>query len=395
MSSFDLDDLPRLLERLHDAALDPHKWQDFLNALTQSFGGACGIMHLCAGETLAFINFGSDPTYVASYVEHFAKVNPYPALGFHKLPLGKVIDATLFLDAASVERTEFFNGWMKPQGITCHHQLVSLFNDQRNVTLLSIAPHASLQAKHSKKYFRQLELLTPHLMRAVEINHAMAGARRSNLILGATLDGLGRAVFVLDRRGKVLDANAHAQVLMRGEDRPVHVDRLGVLHAGRRENDRSLSASVAAIACTPQRAILPLRLVSNQTGALYLAWLIPIAPPRNGAPSQRQSLVEAFDNDLTILLLVSPVRCSADIPADAIRAAFGLSPAEARLASALVAGGSLGAYAAGTGVSRNTVRNQLAAVFDQMGTRRRTELVATIVDALGPRSEGMRTDTSA
>ena len=92
---------------------------------------------------------------------------------------------------------------------------------------------------------------------------------------------------------------------------------------------------------------------------------------------------------MTILLLVSPVRRSADIPADAIQAAFGLSPAEARLASALVAGGSLGDYAAGTGVSRNTVRNQLAAVFDQMGTRRRTELVATIVDALG------RTDTSA
>ena len=35
-------------------------------------------------------------------------------------------------------------------------------------------------------------------------------------------------------------------------------------------------------------------------------------------------------------------------------------------------------------MSRNTVRNQLIAVFDQMGTRRLTELVATIVDALGP-----------
>ena len=382
MSRFDYDDLPRLLERLHHAALDPHKWPDFLNALPQSFGGARGIMHLCAGETRAFINFGNNPAYEASYAQHFAKGNPYPAVGFHKLLLGKVIDATQFRDAAWVERTEFFNDWMKPRGITCDHLAVSLSDDQRNVMLLSIAPHASV---HS----RQLQLLTPHLMRAVETNRAMAGARRSNLILGATLDGLGRAVFVLDRRGKVLDANARAQALMRGEDRPVHVDRLHVLHAGQREDDRALSASVVAIARATQRAMLPLRLVSNRTGAPYLAWLIPIAPPNNGAPSQRQSLVDAFDDELTILLLVSPVRRSADIPADAIQAAFGLSPAEARLASALVAGGSLGDYAAGTGVSRNTVRNQLAAVFDQMGTRRRTELVATIVDALG------RTDTSA
>jgi DNA-binding CsgD family transcriptional regulator len=79
--------------------------------------------------------------------------------------------------------------------------------------------------------------------------------------------------------------------------------------------------------------------------------------------------------------------------AEAIQAAFGLSSAEARLASALVAGHSLGDYAAQAGVSRNTVRNQLAAVFDKMGMRRRTELVATIVDALGP--VGTRSDDKA
>ena len=298
MSPF--DDLPRLLERLYDAALDPHKWPDFLNALPQSFG------------------------------------------------------------------------------ITCDHLGVPLFNEQSN------APHASLQPKNSKKYVRGLAFLTPHLMRAVEINRAIAGARRENLILGSTLDGPGRAVFVLDRGRKVLEANVHAQALMRGEDCPVHVDKSRVLRAGRCEDDRAVSAGVTAIACaTQQRAILPLRLGSSRTGAPYLAWLIPIAPPRNGAQRQHQSLVEHFANDLTILLLVLPVRRSVEIPPETIQAAFGLSSAQARLASALVAGCTLGDYATRTGVSRNTVRNQLIAVFDQMGTRRLTELVAIIVDALG------------
>jgi DNA-binding CsgD family transcriptional regulator len=391
MSRFDSDDLPRLLERLYDAALEPQKWPDFLHVLSQSFGGACGIMHLCAGTTLTSINFGNDPTHEASYVEHFAKLNPYPAVGFHKLPIGKVSYATDFLDAASVERTEFFNDWMKPQGITCDHLGVSLYNDQRNVTLLSIAPNASVHGRWRDEYFRQLKLLTPHLIRAVEVNHALADAQRSNLLRGSMLDALGHAVFLLDRRGKVLDANTQAQVLMRGEDRPVQVDGCRVLHAGRCEDDRALSGSVSAIARSTQRAMLPLRLVSSRTGAAYLAWLIPIAPPKKGAPSQRQSLVGAFDNELTILMLVSPQRSSMEIPPEAIQAAFGLSAAEARLASALVAGCSLGDHAVRAGVSRNTVRNQLAAVFDQMGTRRRTELVATIVNALGPaggRSKG-------
>lgn len=303
-----IDDLPRLLERLYDAALDPQKWPEFVNALPQSFG------------------------------------------------------------------------------MTCDHLGVPLFNEQR------IVPHASVQAKNSKKYVRQLALLTPHLMRAVEINRAIAGARRSNLVLDGTLDALGRAVFVLDRRRKVLDANAHAQALMRSEDCPVYVDSMRVLHADRCADERALSASVAAIACATQRAILPLRLASNRTGAPYLVWLILIAQPKNEAASQHQSLVEDIGNELKILLLVSPVRRSVEIPPEAIQAAFGLSSAEARLASALVAGCSPGDYAARTGVSRNTVRNQLIAVFDQMGTRRLTELVARIVDALGPFAP--RTDTS-
>ena len=196
---------------------------------------------------------------------------------------------------------------------------------------------------------------------------------------------MGRAVFVLDRRGKVLDTNAHAQVLVGAEDRPVHVDRFRVLHASRCEDDRALSASIAVNACANQRAMLPLRLVSNRTGALfYIARLIPIAPPRNGALTQGQWLVEAFDDELAILLLVSPVIVRGGDSARGHQAAFGLSSAEARLASALAAGRSLGDYAAQAGVSRNTVRNQLAFVFDKMGMRRRTELVATIVDALGP-----------
>jgi DNA-binding CsgD family transcriptional regulator len=298
MSPF--EDLPRLLERLYDAALDPLKWPDFLSALPQSFG------------------------------------------------------------------------------MTCDHLGLPLFKDQLN------SPRASGQAKLSKKYVRQLAHLTPHLMRAVEINRAIAGARRSNLFLDGTLDALGRAVFVLDRRRKVLDANAHAQELIQGKDRPVRVNCLRVLHADRCADERELSASVTAIACAKQRAILPLRLASSQTGAPYLAWLILITPPKNKEPSQHQSLVEDIGNEPKILLLVSPVRRWVEIPFEAIQAAFGLSSAEARLASALVAGCTLGDYAARTGVSRNTVRNQLIAVFDQMGTRRLTELVATIVDALGP-----------
>src|SRR5262245_21646604 len=241
-----IDDLPRLLERLYDAALDLHKWPEFVNALPKSFG------------------------------------------------------------------------------MTCDHLGEPRFNDQPNDV-------------------RQLALLTPHLMRAVEINRAMAGAQRSNLILDGTLDALGRAVFILDRRRKVLDANAHARALLQGEDCPVRVDRLRVLHADRCADERALSASVTTIACETKRAIFPLRLASNRTGARFLAWLTLIAPRK--ASSQHRSCVEDIGNEVKILLLVSPIKHSVEIPPEAIQTAFGLSCAEARLANALVAGCTLSDYA--------------------------------------------------
>jgi len=57
---------------------------------------------------------------------------------------------------------------------------------------------------------------------------------------------------------------------------------------------------------------------------------------------------------------------------------FGLSPAEARLASFLANGASLEEAALQFGISRETVRNQLKAVFAKTDTHRQSELVALL-----------------
>jgi DNA-binding CsgD family transcriptional regulator len=84
-----------------------------------------------------------------------------------------------------------------------------------------------------------------------------------------------------------------------------------------------------------------------------------------------------------MLLLITPADGAVTIPAALIQPTFGLSPAEARLVSALVAGRTLAEIADDTALSRNTLRNQLAAVFAKTGTSRQTELVAVVVRALG------------
>lgn len=62
----------------------------------------------------------------------------------------------------------------------------------------------------------------------------------------------------------------------------------------------------------------------------------------------------------------------------ALRTSFGLTPAEARLAALLREGLSLNDAADELGVSVNTIRNQLRAIFDKMGLRRQTDLVRAL-----------------
>ena len=62
-----------------------------------------------------------------------------------------------------------------------------------------------------------------------------------------------------------------------------------------------------------------------------------------------------------------------------LRAAFGLSKAEARLALHLSAGASLASMAKAFDVKLSTIRSQLQQVFEKTGTSRQAQLVALLL----------------
>lgn len=59
---------------------------------------------------------------------------------------------------------------------------------------------------------------------------------------------------------------------------------------------------------------------------------------------------------------------------------FNLTAAESRLAAWLMAGGNLANYAREVGVSRNTARNQLQAIFQKVQVNRQAELVTVLLE---------------
>ena len=78
------------------------------------------------------------------------------------------------------------------------------------------------------------------------------------------------------------------------------------------------------------------------------------------------------------VLVITDLEARPVPPEDALRAAFGLTPAEARLARRLAGGESLDDAADALGIAKNTARIQLRAVFAKTGTARQGELIALL-----------------
>lgn len=148
-------------------------------------------------------------------------------------------------------------------------------------------------------------------------------------------------------------------------------------HGGLRVSSGALSATSARVREALQEAIA---LACNaleasgvclpEAGTPPERWLrIAVAPIYFGGSSRRATCAAVW-----IVNTALP-----SLPGDELLAAlFGLSPAEARLARAVLTGCTAGEYARRAGVRVATIRSQLHSIFVKTGVRRQAQLVALL-----------------
>lgn len=204
--------------------------------------------------------------------------------------------------------------------------------------------------------------LRPHLGRAAVLS-AQLGLERAKGMIEA-LNAIGVPSAVLRTNGKLYLANEHFQKLI-----PFVVqDR----------RDRMLLVDDAADLLLADTL---LRLGSR--GAQGQSRSIPV-PAQTGRPP---TIFHVFPvcgaaNDLfsrgLALVIATPVDRALVPAAEVLQVLFDLTPAEARVARAVAEGKTLEAIALANGVSRETVRTQLASVLAKTGMSRQAELVALL-----------------
>ncbi|PDT64970.1 transcriptional regulator [Bradyrhizobium ottawaense] len=187
------------------------------------------------------------------------------------------------------------------------------------------------------------------------------------------LDLLGRPAILIDRNGFVTAVNDNASKLLD--------DDLSV-------KGKRLFAADAQSRLRLDRLITQIRILSAKPGRVTLQTVVARSQRR---PVVIDAIVQGWDSasdllfqDMGALLILTDLNEIPRVSQSSVMEIFGLTPAQARLASLLLAGKSLEEIALDMNISSGTARNHLKAVFLRTGTRRQAELVSLLSRLLQP-----------
>jgi DNA-binding CsgD family transcriptional regulator len=216
---------------------------------------------------------------------------------------------------------------------------------------------------------RLIGALVPHLRRALALHRRLAVVRAENDGLAAALDRLRAAIVLVDAARNIVTMNRAADELVARQNGLGIRDRhlRGETSEATAALDRIVTDAIAIAqgrtAAGSVRAALPKR----SDGRPLEAVALPL-PPADRAAARAAAAVFVVDPD------EAPV-----VPAEWLTTRFGLTPAEARVASALARGEAVADLAEHLRVTTGTARWYVKQILAKTGTKRQADLVRLLV----------------
>jgi DNA-binding CsgD family transcriptional regulator len=186
-----------------------------------------------------------------------------------------------------------------------------------------------------------------------------------------------QGLVIVDAAAKIVSANAAAQRLIGANDglrvrhRKLETDSPSDTEALRHAIKAAVSCVSGGFASVPDLVI-----VNRRSRCKLVIWIAPIS---SGALYGEQ--------DPLVAVFVVDAEAGSQSPEKVLRKLFGLTPAESRLANALMRG-DLTSASEEFGISRNTARSQLQSIFSKTGTSKQGELIRVLCQVGCIREQG-------
>ncbi|HLY04707.1 MAG TPA: helix-turn-helix transcriptional regulator [Rhizomicrobium sp.] len=366
-------DLDEVIGLAYEAALAPQRWSEVLEGAADMLGGEAGALHFqdqVTGKGWGMVA-RLDPAAAQSYFGYFATRNPIRQARNRLLRLAdnshrwraQVVTDEHALPKTELMRSEYYNDFLQRFDIHSLLMMGLAVESTKFATVNFLRPRRSSQFETDA-----IDLATrlqPHFIRAFDLSVRLSELRQMNANLAESLDRSPHGVFLVGADARVRHLNRTAETLAAGR-RGLAV-RNGVLCAETADSTRALHRLIAAAGGADDKrrggGAMPVeRPDCRRPLSVIVAPLHPeqIAP----FPPEPLALVCATDPD-----------CGVAAPEDRVRALFGFTAAEAKIAVELLAGCDPARIAERKSISVNTVRVHVQRIMTKTDTNRQADLV--------------------
>lgn len=361
-----------LIGGIYEAALDPQLWHQFVDRIEAIYPDL---------TVMLFSHESRDPAADLSITVNYpeAALRDYAAYYFANSPyvdfvpgnqIGLPTRSEAIISDAELFTTEHYNDFMRPHRLGRHGTGMVLEREPEGWASLSFSDQRD-DAGRREHQMRLLGLLAPHLRRAFKLRRTLIDAGSAAVAPQTVFDGWTHAAFVLDRDGRVRTMNRRAEALVARGDSVV-LNRLGRLRSFDDRCSRALDDAITACRTLPEGIVrgdvglAGTMLPRQRGGSLLHAMLWPVVSSAEfGLPTVPGQM----------LLMISDPDETPRGAATWIARRFGLSPAEERLADAVIAGVPLNEAAEQLGIQLSTARTRLKTIQTKTGCHRQLDLV--------------------
>jgi DNA-binding CsgD family transcriptional regulator len=365
-----------LLELIYSAVSRPELWPVVLEEIAELIAGESTCLFASFPQTTVLSLARMDTAAWDVFSSYYASINVWMERGDALVPDGTVRYSDRVIADPELEQTEFYNDYL-------------VKNDMQYAAGLKIplgnlpAAFISSQRPKSKGPFLDreglvLETLLPHLQRALTLYLQFSQMQASVLGLESALDAFEHAVFGLDRQGRVVLSNRHAEALARsGACIRVTNGRLTATDPAQNTRFESLLSEAIDAANGIGLSSGGAMLLHDHSVANSIAnpLRVTVTPLRVASPG---SAVQ-----LAVLVFLSDPAVRPQSRTATLRSLYGLTPVEARVAELLLEGLDVRAVSEALGMTLETTRFRVKQVLAKTGAGRQSELIRLLLSLPG------------
>jgi len=366
-----------LIGDIYDAALDPALWPDVIGKATHLLPGMSGALFVKnVASTTGGVHYddgGIDPYYKRIYFEEYIKLDPANAA--HLLSeIGRPASIADILPYDEFVETRFYREWVRPQGIVDFLSAV-LDKSPTSTAMFGIFRHER-HGLIDEGARRRMQLIVPHIRRAVLIGRVIDIKSAESASLANTLDGISAAMFLVDARGQITHANAVGHAMLAEGDMLFAAN--GRLAATDKKANEALN-DVFTLAGGGDEAVgirgiaLPL---TRRDGSHYMAHVLPLT---SGA--RRKAGLEYH---AAAAVFVRATQLETPPAPEVIARLYGLTPSELRVLLAIFETGGVPDVAHALGIAEATAKTHLRRLFEKTGAKRQADLVKLVAGFSDP-----------